>query len=58
MKYALVNASNVVENLIIYREGSQYTPPAGLTLRQVNDWVKINDDADINEPLPPEEEAP
>jgi hypothetical protein len=54
MKYALVDANNIVQNLIVYSEGSNYTPEEGLSVQQVNEWINIGDNKDAPEPLPPE----
>lgn len=47
MKWALVNAQNIVENIIMYDGESPYEPKEGYHLRQVNDWIKIGYDADL-----------
>lgn len=53
MKYALVNISNIVVNVIAYNPNSEYTPPSGLTVESVNDWVEIGDAVSMPEPTPP-----
>jgi hypothetical protein len=47
MKWALVNSENVVINIIVY-EGSPFSPPDGLSLLEINDWVDIGMKADIS----------
>jgi hypothetical protein len=52
MKWALVDAGNVVKNLIVYDGVSRYIPPDGLSIIQVNDWVEIGELVDKAEPSP------
>lgn len=47
MKWALVDSQNKVSNVIAYDGESPYEPPAGLNLREVNNWVDLGMDADI-----------
>lgn len=54
MKWALVDPSNIVMNLIVYDGVAEFTPPSSLTLRQVEDWIRIDQDADAPKPVPPE----
>jgi len=58
MKYALVDSDNIVQNIIVYYEGANYTPAEGLTVQQVNDWVKILDHKDTPEPALSESALP
>jgi len=56
--WALVDSNNVVVNKIVYDPEKPYTPPAGLVLREINRWVDIGMNADIQEadipkPIPP-----
>lgn len=42
MRWALVDANSVIQNLIEYDPAlphGPYTPPDGLTLQEVNDWL-------------------
>ena len=41
MMYALVDSKGIVQNLIEYDGFSPYAPAEGLTVQQVNDWLKI-----------------
>lgn len=43
MKWALVNAENIIQNLIEYDGEQAYAPPDNLTIQQVNDWLNIGD---------------
>jgi len=43
MKYALVDFNGIVQNIVVYDGSSVYTPPAGLKLTKVNDWLNIGD---------------
>lgn len=46
MQWALVDANNIVQDLIVYDGHAVYTPEAGLELMQVNDWIGMGDAAD------------
>lgn len=50
MKWALVNNENLIENIISYDGEAEYSPPDGLQLIEVNDWLNIGDDINLNEP--------
>jgi hypothetical protein len=50
MKWALVDNTNTVQNLIVYDGVAAYTPPEGLTLQQVNPWVQIGQLSTIPQP--------
>lgn len=50
MKWALVDGSSIVQNIISYDGVSAYQPPQGLQLLEVNDWVHIGDNKDIAQP--------
>jgi len=49
-EWALVDANGIVQNIIVYDGSSPYTPPQGLTLEQVNNWVQIGQN--VNTPQP------
>lgn len=53
MRYALVDENNVVVNVIEYNGSDPYTPPAGLTIKSVDDWIDIGHDADLPLPVSP-----
>jgi len=57
--WALVDSNNIVVNKIVYDKQSNYIPPKGLKLREIERWVEIGMDADISEndvPKPPVED--
>lgn len=51
MKFALVNAQDIVVNVVVY-DGAEYQPPAGLRLLEINDWLEIGDHKDKLKPVP------
>lgn len=53
LKYALIDADNIIRNVIDYDGSSQYKPPAGLRLQQVESWLDIGHNANDPEPPPP-----
>lgn len=53
--WALVDSNNIVINKIVYEPSSNYVPPVGCSLREINSWVDIGMNADIKQadvPLP------
>jgi hypothetical protein len=52
MKWALVDSSGMVQNVIEYDGVTEYTPPEGISLQQVNEWVQIGKAHDAAEPIP------
>lgn len=55
MKYALVDNSGTVKNIIAYDPAEPYgpyTPPDGVTLTQINNWVEIEGNVNDPEPTP------
>lgn len=50
MQWALVDGSNIVQNIIVYDGVSDYQPQDGLSLVEVNDWIKIGDEKNTPEP--------
>lgn len=58
MKWALVDDSNIVQNIIIYDGKSNYTPPKGFSLRQIEDWIEIGLNADLPENQKPRPAIP
>lgn len=53
MKWALVDAQNIVKNIIVYDGVSPYRVPDGLSLMQINDWVGREEPVNKEAPLPP-----
>ncbi len=52
MKWALVDANNICQNIVAYNGASPYTPPASYTLTQVNDWIDIGHPINEAQPAP------
>lgn len=46
MKWALVDDAGIVINVIEYNGTSLYTPPAGVSLQQVDESINIGDHID------------
>lgn len=53
MKYVLVDENDMVVNTIVYNGTDAYTPPAGLTVKQANEWITIGHHIDTPEPVSP-----
>jgi len=58
MQWAFVDNNNIVDNIIMYDGVSQFTPPDGLSLQQINDWVGIGQNINVSEPSYPTPPAP
>lgn len=56
LKYALIDADNIIRNIIEYDGVSAYKPPTGLRVQQVEDWLDIGHNA--NDPAPPPNTTP
>lgn len=41
MKYALIDSNGLIQNLIVHNPSSSYTPPSGLAIASVNDWLHV-----------------
>ncbi len=54
MKWALVDNDLICRAVIVYNGEDAYTPPEGLTLEQVNDWIAVDDNINAPEPQPEE----
>lgn len=52
MKWALVDERNIVRNVIVYNGVDKYTPPEGLRVMEVNDWVEKEEGVDKAAPPP------
>ena len=50
MKWALVNAEDIIVNVILYDADAPYTPPEGTFVMEVNDWLNIGDPTTKPEP--------
>jgi len=50
MQWALVNAQDIVENVIVYDPELPYKPAEGLRIVEINDWVTIGDRFDMPQP--------
>ena len=50
MKWALVDKDNIVVNVIVYSQGSDFVPPEGIEILEVNDWLNIGDNVDKLKP--------
>lgn len=50
MKWALVDSDSIIKNIIIYDGISEYSPPDGLNLTQVEDWLNMNEHIDSPQP--------
>lgn len=55
MKTALVDVNGFVQNVIALQDGADYTPPEGLQIQEVNDWVDIGQSVDVAAPQPREQ---
>ena len=53
MKTALVDSNGIVQNVIVLDPKSDYIPPNGWVIQDVNNWVNIGDDVSMPEPVPP-----
>jgi len=51
MKWALVDTSGIVQNVIAYDGISEYTPDSAVALEQVNNWINIGDNKNAPEPI-------
>jgi len=52
MRYALVDANDLVVNVIEYDGVQPYKPKDGLSLIEVNDWIEIGDNKDTEKKPP------
>lgn len=51
MKWALIDSSDIVRNIIVISPDIPYTPADYFSLEEVNDWVNIGDPKDTPEPV-------
>lgn len=49
MKWALIDNQEIIQNIIAYDGVSEFLPPEGLTLNQVNDWCLIGQNINITQ---------
>lgn len=54
MKWGLVDSNLICQSVIVYDPTNLYTPPDGLTLQEVNDWIVPGDNINTSEPIPVE----
>jgi len=61
-RYAIINSDNVVENVVLWDEVSQWSPPEGRSMIKVEDVVCgigwVYDNGNFTDPTPQLEEPP